>query len=158
MNLYDLTGRVALVTGSGVGIGRAIALAIARAGAFVGIHFHESRREAEQTLADVETAGGHGLLLPADLTVEEEAVAVVGRLVRHTSRLDILVNNAGAALSRARIEDCPTELWRRAFDVNVTSAFFVTRQAIPHLRASGRGCIVNNLTLSVQTSSPGSGP
>ncbi|MFL5342712.1 MAG: SDR family NAD(P)-dependent oxidoreductase, partial [Gemmataceae bacterium] len=107
MNPYDLTGRVALVTGGGVGIGRAVALALAGAGAFVGIHFHESRREAEQTLADLESAGGHGLLLPADLTVEEEAVAIVGQLVRTAKRLDVLVNNAGSAPSRARIEDCP---------------------------------------------------
>jgi 3-oxoacyl-[acyl-carrier protein] reductase len=158
MNPYDLTGRVALVTGGGVGIGRAVALALAGAGAFVGVHYHQSRGEAEQTLADIESVGGHGLLLPADLTAEEEAVTIVGQLVRKAKRLDILVNNAGSALSRARIEDCPTDLWRRAFDVNVTSAFFVTRQAIPHLRASGRGSVVNNLTLSVQTGSPGSGP
>ncbi|HKI35360.1 MAG TPA: SDR family NAD(P)-dependent oxidoreductase [Gemmataceae bacterium] len=158
MNPHDLTGRVALVTGGGVGIGRAVALALAGAGAFVGIHFHQSRREAERTLADVESAGGHGLLLPADLTLENEAKSVVDRLVAQTKRLDILVNNAGSALTRARIEDCPTDLWRRAFDVNVTTAFFVTRQAIPHLRASGHGSVINNLTLSVQTGSPGSGP
>src|SRR5262249_58286585 len=53
--------------------------------------------------------------------------------------------------------DCPTDLWRRAFDVNVTSAFLVTRQAIPHLRASGRGSIVNNLSLSVHTGGAGGG-
>jgi 3-oxoacyl-[acyl-carrier protein] reductase len=158
MNPYDLTGRVALVTGAGVGIGRAAALALAGAGAFVGVHFHQSRRGAEQTLADIEAAGGHGLLLQADLTVEEEAVALVGQLVRQAKRLDILFNNAGSALRRARIEDCPTDLWRGAFEVNVTSAFLVTRQAIPHLRASGHGSIINNLTLSVQTGSAGSGP
>ena len=61
-------------------------------------------------------------------------------------------------LTRARIEDCPTDLWRQAFDINVTSAFLVTRRAIPHLRATGRGSIINNLTLSVQTGSAGSGP
>ncbi len=158
MNPYDLTGRVALVTGGGVGIGRAIVLAFADAGAFIGIHYHQSRREAEQTLADVEAVGGRGLLLPADLTAEDEAAAVVDRLVRETKRLDILVNNAGSALARARIEDCPLDLWRRSFDVNVTSAFLVTRRAIPHLRASGSGSVVNNLTLSVQTGSAGSGP
>jgi 3-oxoacyl-[acyl-carrier protein] reductase len=155
---HDLTGRVALVTGGGVGIGRAAALALAGAGAFVGVHFHQSRRGAEQTLADLESAGGHGLLLPGDLTSENEAKSVVDRLVAQTYRLDILFNNAGSALSRARIEDCPTDLWRQSFDVNVTSAFLVTRSAIPHLRASGHGSIINNLTLSVQTGSPGSGP
>ncbi len=85
MNPYDLTGRVALVTGAGIGIGRAAALALAGAGAFVGLHYHQSQREAEKTLADIEAAGGHGFLLPADLTVEDEAVAVVGGLVRETN-------------------------------------------------------------------------
>jgi 3-oxoacyl-[acyl-carrier protein] reductase len=158
MNPHDLTGRVALVTGAGVGIGRAVALTLAGAGAFVGVHYHHSQQEAEQTLADLVAAGGRGLLLPADLTDEDQANTVVDRLVSATNRLDILVNNAGSPLARARIEDCPTGLWRRAFDVNVTSAFFVTRRAIPHLRATGNGSIINNLTLSVQTGSAGTGP
>src|SRR5262249_44396918 len=54
-----------------------------------------------------------------------------------------------------RIEDCPTDLWRSVLDVNLTSAFFVTRAAIPHLRASGRAAIINNLTLSIQTGGAG---
>src|SRR5437588_13116471 len=55
------------------------------------------------------------------------------------------------------VEHCPTDLWRRIFDVNVTSAFLVTRRAIPHLRRTGRGSIVNNLSLSVQTGGAGGG-
>jgi 3-oxoacyl-[acyl-carrier protein] reductase len=151
----SLTGRVALVTGGAVGIGRAVALALGRAGAFVGIHYHASGREADDTLDTLRAAGGSGLLLQADLTIEEQARSVVDRLVAETGRLDVLVNNAGSPIQRSRIEDCPTELWRRIFDVNVTSAFLVTRQAIPHLRASGHGSIVNNLTLSVQTGGSG---
>jgi 3-oxoacyl-[acyl-carrier protein] reductase len=155
MNQLDLSGRVALVTGAGVGIGRAIALALGTAGATVGIHYHASASEAAETLADLRARGGSGLLLPADLTVEAEARAAVDRLLAETGRLDILVNNAGSPIRRSRIEDCPTDLWRQAFDVNVTSAFFVTRQAIPALRASGHGSIINNLTLSVQTGGGG---
>jgi 3-oxoacyl-[acyl-carrier protein] reductase len=71
----------------------------------------------------------------------------------------VLVNNAGSPLQRTRVEECPTELWRRAFDVNVHSAFYVTRQAIPALRAGQRGSIINNLSLSVQTGGAnGAGP
>jgi 3-oxoacyl-[acyl-carrier protein] reductase len=159
MGTDNLAGRVALVTGAGVGIGHAVAVALARAGAAVGIHYHSSARAAEETLALIRQEGGTGFLLQADLTVEEQARATVEELVRQAGRLDVLVNNAGSPLTLARIEDCPTDLWRRAFDVNVTSAFFVTRQAIPHLRASGHGSIINNLTLSVQTGGGnGTGP
>src|SRR5262249_20856781 len=120
---FDLSGRVALVTGAGVGIGRAIALALGGAGAFVGVHYHSSQREAEETLEILRQRGANGVLLPADLTKEEEAAAVVDRLVTQTGRLDILVNNAGSPLRFTKIEECPLDLWRQVFDVNVTSAF-----------------------------------
>lgn len=152
---FDLTDRVALVTGAGVGIGRAAAIALAQAGAAVGIHYHTSEAEARETLAVIESAGGRGWLLAADLTDEAAAHAVVDNLVAQAGRLDVLVNNAGHPLRRSKIEDCPTDLWRQAFDVNVTSAFFVSRRSIPHLKASGRGSIVNNLSLSVQTGGAG---
>ena len=152
---FDLAGRVALVTGAGVGIGRAAALALAGAGAAVGLHYHSSVAEAEQTLAEIEQAGGRAYLLQGDLANEEAANGVVDRLTAVAGRLDVVVNNAGSPLQRSKLEDCPTELWRQAFDVNVTSAFFVTRRAIPHLRKSGAGSIINNLSLSVQTGGAG---
>jgi 3-oxoacyl-[acyl-carrier protein] reductase len=155
MTRGDLSGRVALVTGAGIGIGRAVALALAGAGATVGVHYHQSEKEAAATLTALREGGGTGLLVQADLTVEEQATATVDRLIAEAGRLDILVNNAGSPVQRTRIEDCPTALWRQVFDVNVTSAFFVTRRAIPHLRASGQGSIINNLTLSVQTGGAG---
>ena len=63
----------------------------------------------------------------------------------------MLVNNAGTPVDRASIEDCSTELWQQVIGTNLTGTFFVTRRAIPHLKASGNGAIVNNLSLSVQT-------
>lgn len=152
---FSLSGRVALVTGAGVGIGRAIALALGSAGAFVGVHYHSSAGEAEATLDMLRRQGAAGLLVSADLTREDEAEGTVDRLVAQAGRLDVLVNNAGSPLRRSTIEECPTELWRQAFDVNVTSAFFVSRRAARHLRASGHGSIVNNLSLSVQTGGAG---
>jgi 3-oxoacyl-[acyl-carrier protein] reductase len=155
MTHYDLSGRTALVTGAGVGIGRAVTEALSAAGAFVGIHYHTSEKPAEELLAAIRSRGGDGMLLKADLTDEAQAESVVDRLVARTGRLDILVNNAGSPIERARIEDCPVELWRKAIDTNLTSAFLVTRRAIPHLRKSGHGVIVNNLSLSVQTGGAG---
>jgi 3-oxoacyl-[acyl-carrier protein] reductase len=146
------------VTGAGVGIGRACALTLAHAGAAVGIHYHSSDTEARGVLDAIRGQGGSGFLLSADLTIEDDACGIVKRLVQQAGRLDILVNNAGSPVRMERIEECPTDLWRQVLDVNLTSAFWVTRQAIPHLRAGGKGSIINNLSLSVQTGSSGAGP
>jgi 3-oxoacyl-[acyl-carrier protein] reductase len=153
----SLAGRTALVTGAGVGIGREIALALANAGATIGIHYYTSEAEARATLQQISERGGKGVLLQGDLTIEERAVAVVDEFVAATGRLDILVNNTGSPVRYSRIEDCSAALWRQVFEVNLTSAFLVTRQAIPHLRATGRGSIINNLTLSIQTGGAGGG-
>jgi len=156
---FDLSDRVALVTGAGVGIGQASAIALAGAGATVAVHFHQSAAGAEETIAAISKAGGRGLLLRADLTQEAEAARLVDQVVEQAGGLEILVNNAGNPLTRSSLEECPTELWMQAFQVNVHAAFFVTRRAIPHLKKSGRGSIINNLSLSVQTGgSGGAGP
>src|SRR5262245_60948633 len=92
----DLTGRVALVTGGAVGSGRASVLALARAGALVGVHYHQSKGEAEETADLVRRSGGTAFLLPADLTDEAQASGVVDRLLAHSGRIDVLFNNAGS--------------------------------------------------------------
>ncbi len=150
-NLFDLSGRVALVTGAGVGIGRAVAEALAAAGAKVVLHCHQSRGSAEEALAGIKSRGGDGWVFAADLADENQARRLVDDAVAAAGRLDILVNNAGSVVERAKIEDCSLEFWNQALSVNLTSAFLVTQRAIPHLRASGHGAIVNNLSLSVQT-------
>jgi 3-oxoacyl-[acyl-carrier protein] reductase len=95
----------------------------------------------------------------ADLREQAGAEAAVDQFVKHAGRLDILFNNAGSPIERTRIEDCPTDLWHDIFAVNVHSAFYVSRRAIPALRASERGSIINNLSLSVQTGGAnGAGP
>ena len=154
-NSLSLKGRSALVTGAGTGIGRAIAICFAKQGAFVGVHCHSSRVSAESTLEAIRAAGAEGVVLPADLTVEAEANALVDQFAHHAGRIDVVVNNAGTPISRSRIEDCSTELWRQAFEVNATSAFFVARRAIPWLRKSGHGSLINMLSLSVQTGGAG---
>ena len=147
----NLTGKVALVSGAGVGIGRAVALALGQAGAFVGIHYHSSKAGAEQLHKELMSKGISCMLLPADLTKESEANSIVDKLVTKTSRLDILVNNGGGLIKRAKIEDCTLENWNKSIDVNLTSAFLLTKQSIPHLRATSSGRIINILSLSVQT-------
>src|SRR5438477_2299402 len=135
----DLAGRVALVTGAGVGIGRATALLLAQQGAILGVHYHTSKAAAEETARIIRDSGGQAHLLPGDLTREADANRVVDSLIDKTGRLDILFNNAGSPIRMTPIEACSLEHWRRVFDVNVTSAFLVTRRAIPQLRASRNG-------------------
>ena len=159
MSPTDLTGRVALVTGAGVGIGQATAQKLAAAGAFVGVHFHQSEAGAEATLASIRAAGGNGMLLQGDLADPQSAQRVVDELLAQTQRLDILFNNAGGPVSRTALESCSIELWQQIIATNLTSAFVVTQRAIPHLKRSGNGAIVNNLSLSVQTGGAnGAGP
>jgi 3-oxoacyl-[acyl-carrier protein] reductase len=152
---YDLSGRVTLVTGGGVGIGRAVVQTLAKAGANVAIHCHASRDAADTLAREIAAAGGEALVVPADLADPKQAAAIVDQTVARFGRLDILINNAGSVVGRARIEDCSLELWQQALAVNLTSAFVVTQRAIPHLRSSGNGAIVNNLSLSVQTGGAG---
>jgi len=147
---WMLNGKTALVTGGAVGIGRAVVLALGKAGAFVGIHYHHSRDQAESVLAELQAAGGKGLVLSGDLTVEAEARAVVEALAA-TGRLDIVVNNGGGLVKRAKIEETTLDDWKKSLDLNATTAFLVCKHAIPHLRATGSGRIVNILSLSVQT-------
>jgi 3-oxoacyl-[acyl-carrier protein] reductase len=150
----SLDGRIAIVTGGGTGIGQGIALAFAKAGAKVVI---SGRRlePLQETLSTIQQNGGQGLLVQGDVSKESDVETLVKSTVEAYEKIDILVNNAGNPLQRTSIEDCPTSLWRQALDVNVTSAFFVTRRSIPHLKRSGQGSIINNLSLSVQTGGAG---
>ncbi len=159
LSSFDLNGRVALVTGAGTGIGQASAILLAQAGATVAVHYHSSTAGAEQTLAEIERHGGHGFLVQADLTDESQVRQLMRQIIAKTSRLDILFNNAGSVIERAKIEDCSFELWQRVMGANLNSAFLTSREAIPHLKQSGHGSIINNLSLSVQTGgSGGAGP
>ncbi|CAG7855819.1 3-oxoacyl-[acyl-carrier protein] reductase [biofilm metagenome] len=147
----NLTGKVALISGAAVGIGRACALALGKAGAFIGINYHSSKDAAEDLYEELAAKGIKSLLLPADLTDEAQANAIVNKLVAQTGRLDILVNNSGGLVKRAKIEETTLENWHKSLDINLTSAFLLTKHAIPHLRNTGSGRIVNLLSLSVQT-------
>lgn len=156
---HSLHGRVALITGGSSDIGRAIAITLANHGAIVGIHYFQNERSARITLEAVQAAGSHGFLLPGDLRKEDDCNAIVDRLVAATDRLDILVNNAGSPIARSSIENCSSQLWHDALATNLTSAFLVSRRAIPQLKKCGNGAIVNNLSLSVQTGGAnGAGP
>jgi gluconate 5-dehydrogenase len=144
--LFDLSGRTALVTGGGRGLGRAIADGLAEAGAHV---FLASRKLAacEAAAAEIEAKGGRATALEADLTKPESLDALVGAVLARTERLHVLVNNAGFAWA-APFYDFPLEGWDRTFAVNVRGVFWLSRQVARHMRDAGGGSIVNVSSLS----------
>ena len=144
--LFDLSGRAALVTGGGRGLGRAIAEGLAEAGAHV---FLASRKLAhcEQAAAEIAARGGRASALAVDVSQPESIDALVAAVLERTPRLHVLVNNAGFAWA-APFLDFPLEGWDRTFGVNVRGVFWLSRQVARHMKDAGGGNIVNVSSLS----------
>jgi citronellol/citronellal dehydrogenase len=140
--LYDLRGRVAIVTGGGTGIGAATARLLAEHGAEVVIAAR-TLEDLERTSEAIEAATGSRCLpVPTDVKQEDQVVRLVQRTVGELGRLDILVNNAGGT-RMGPLATLPTKAWDASFDLNVRSAYFCTREAGRHLIAQRSGAIVN---------------
>lgn len=139
--LFSLEGKTALVTGSSRGLGLAIAIGLAEAGARLVLNGMDADRlaKAAGTLA---SQGRAVLAEPFDVTDEAAVVAAFRRLDAAGIEIDILVNNAGIQLRKPLVE-LEAEEWRRVIDTNLTSAFFVGREAAKRMIPRGRGKIVN---------------
>ncbi len=137
-----LKGRVALVTGAGRNIGRAIALALADAGAQVAVNVRASREEGQAVVDDILARGGDALLLLADVTERAQVDAMIAAIAQRFGRLDIVVNNAAIRLE-APFDELRYADWRAAHAVCVDGAFHCTQSALPHLRRSDAGSVIN---------------
>ncbi|WP_028662086.1 SDR family NAD(P)-dependent oxidoreductase [Saccharomonospora saliphila] len=135
------TQRVALVTGSSTGIGAAVATRLAANGVRVVVN---SVRSVEQGRALAESLPG-ALYVPGDVSVEQDVTTLVDTVIAEFGRLDILVNNAGTTkvIPHSDLDSVTAQVWRDILDVNVVGTWLVTRAALPHLRASGDGAVVN---------------
>jgi 2-deoxy-D-gluconate 3-dehydrogenase len=138
-NPFDLTGRVAIVTGANTGIGQGIAVALAAAGADVAL---VGRSPAEETAVMVDAAGRRALQIGADLSTIAPIQEIVDRTLAELGGLDILVNNAGI-IRRADAVDFSEEDWDAVVDTNLKSVFFLSQAAGRHMIGKGRGKIVN---------------
>ena len=138
---FDLSGRVAIVTGGGTGIGRATALLLAERGADVAI---AGRRlePLEQTAEEIRAIGRKALLVTADVRQSEQVQALVEQVVAELGRIDILVNNAGGAHGHVPLARMDPAKWDRDIQLNLNAAMYCSQAALPHLRAS-KGNIVN---------------
>jgi 3-oxoacyl-[acyl-carrier protein] reductase len=148
----ELDGRVAIVTGAGRNIGRAIALELASGGAAVVVNTRANAAEAEAVVKEIEGQGGAALAVTGDVADAAAMEKLVAATVARFSRVDYLVNNA-ALRGEQPIEQMSYADWRKVLDVTLDGAFHCVKAALPHLRKSGAGAIVNIGGLSSHTGS-----
>ncbi len=138
----DLSGRVALVTGGSRGIGRAVAIALARAGASVAIDYRTRTDAAADVCGAISRAGRASAAIQADVSKADEVARLVATVEERLGPIDVLVNNAGIAPLRG-IDDISEGDWDDTADVNLKSAFLLTRAVAPGMRARRWGRIIN---------------
>jgi 2-deoxy-D-gluconate 3-dehydrogenase len=141
MNLFDLSGRIAVVTGGNGGIGLGMAEGLAAAGATVvlaGRNAEKGRSAAQRIVR----AGGKAEFAEADVTSEASCRALIERAAVRHGALDILVNNAGTNIRKPADQLSAAE-WHTVIDTNLTSAFVLTHAVYPHMKKAGRGKIIN---------------
>ncbi|MGH7470357.1 MAG: SDR family oxidoreductase [Longimicrobiales bacterium] len=140
--MVDLTGKAAIVTGATRGIGFALAQMLVANGARVAIAARTAR-DVERVAAQLAQGDGARVLgVTADVGCFEDCQAMVARAVKAFGRLDILINNAGIGGFKPVAELTP-EHWRAVIDTNLSSLFYCSHEAIPHLRQAGGGWIIN---------------
>ena len=139
--LFDLSGRTALVTGSSRGLGRAIAEGFAAAGASIVVNGSDPGRLASAA-AEMRASGRSVHEALFDVTDEKAITAAFERLDQESIAIDILVNNAGIQLRRPMVE-LATDDWRRVIETNLTSAFVIGREAARRMIPRGRGKVIN---------------
>ena len=137
MNPFDLTGKIALVTGGNGGIGLGIAQGLAQAGAQVAI----AGRNAQKNAAAAKALGGKALALVADVNETAQVTRMVADTLKHFGGLDILVANAGINIRKSP-EDYAAEEWHQIVDTNLTSVFQCCQAAYPEMKRRGAGKIV----------------
>ena len=148
---WGLTGKVAIVTGGGaagdgIGNGRAAAILLARAGTRVVVVDRDASL-AKRTVEMIAAVGGEALALSADVTRAADCAAMVEATLDRFGRLDFLDNNVGIG-SRGTVVDESEESWRRLMTVNVDSMFLAAKHAIPAMRRTGAGAVVNVSSIS----------
>ncbi|MBZ9560303.1 MULTISPECIES: SDR family oxidoreductase [unclassified Modicisalibacter] len=143
MNLFDLSGKTALVTGSSGGLGHAMARGLAEAGARIVLHGRDAEKleKAQQSLRD---AGHEAAITSFDVTDESGIAEALDALEENGLPIDILVNNAGMQLRKPMV-DLERDEWQKVIDTNLSSAFLVGRQVARRLIERGQGGKVINI-------------
>jgi 2-deoxy-D-gluconate 3-dehydrogenase len=141
MKLFDLTGRVAVITGGNGGIGLGMAKGLASAGATIVVGGRDAAKNAS-AVKELKAMGAAASAIAVDVLKEESCRALVADTLKAHGRLDILVNNAGMSI-RKQPEHYALAEWHTVLDSNLTSAFLCSQAAYPALKKSGGGKIIN---------------
>lgn len=140
-NLFDLTGKVAVITGASSGLGADAALAYAKAGADVAILARRVEK-LETVKAEIEKTGKKALAVGCDVTKEDSVKQAIEDVLKEFGHIDILLNNAGIAV-RGGVDSMSVEDWDKAFDTNVKGIFLTSKYVVPQMKERGYGKIVN---------------
>jgi 2-deoxy-D-gluconate 3-dehydrogenase len=141
LSQFDLTGRVAIVTGGNGGLGLGMARGLARAGAVIAIAARDEAK-GQKAVEELKAIGIRCGFYPLQVSSRASCQAMVDRVVGDFGRCDILINNAGTTV-RKRPELVSEDEWRSVLDVNLGGALFCAQAVYPHMKAAGRGKIVN---------------
>ncbi len=141
MKMFDLTGRVAIVTGGNGGIGLGMARGLAQAGASVVVAGRNAEKSA-QAAGELEALGAKAAAIAVDVRDEGACRRLIEETIRRFGRIDILVNNAGINI-RKQPQEYSLDEWREMIDTNLTSAFVLSNAVYPHMKAQGGGKIID---------------
>jgi len=153
LGLFDLTGKVALVSGGGDGIGRAMALGLADAGSDVAV-FSRRLEVCEEVAHEIQKRGVRALAFQCDISREEDVAGVVSKSIKELNRIDILINNSGRTWG-ASPEEMSFEAWQKVIDVNINGTFRCTQLVGREMIKLRKGKIIN---ISSYTGSRGTDP
>lgn len=154
MNVYDLNGQVAVITGGAQGIGRAVAERMLSSGAKVAIWDRDAAL-AERTAAAL---GPDAFAYALDVRDLAQVTATANRTASELGRIDVLVASAGIAGPNHKITDYPPEDWQAIIDINLTGIFNTCKAILPHMVMGGYGRVVNIASVAGKEGNPGAGP
>jgi 2-dehydro-3-deoxy-D-gluconate 5-dehydrogenase len=141
VRMFDLSGRVAVVTGGNGGIGFGMARGLAEAGSAVVVAGRNADKSA-RAVKELQALGAKAVAMEVDVADEASVTALVKRTAGELGRLDILVNNAGTNIRKAP-QDLSLDEWHQVMDTNLTSAVLLSKAAYPHMKRVGGGKIIN---------------
>ena len=139
---FDLSGKVALITGGAIGLGKAFGEALAEYGADIAIADIDETT-ARETAAQIANLGRRSLVVKGDVTRPDEVQHVVEEVVARLGAIDILINNAGVTAKGMRIHEMPLDVFDRVIDIDLRGVFICTRAVLPVMLKQGKGNIIN---------------